>query len=263
MAEDLPSFDRPPLIETVLGMQFKPVAGMTTAHLGLFWRSLGDEWSRAVEAEPVGQMPVGDSALQAEAILRSSLGRRLRLMNDAGSRMVQIENGWLVFNWRRREWNDPYPSFDKLFPEFQKVLDAWHAFLAAEGFPEVRPTLWEITYVNLVVRGTVWNTPEDLSAVLPALLGTAGGSQLGPLTAIEGSWQFPIRESQGNLVVSVGLVPDDEGHENLRLTQIARGPASDRASLEQGLEDGHRAIVHTFADFTSGSAQAYWKRKQP
>ena len=36
--EQLPSYDRPPVIEVVLSVQFDALAGITGAHFGWFWR---------------------------------------------------------------------------------------------------------------------------------------------------------------------------------------------------------------------------------
>ena len=38
------SFERPPVVETVLGVQFKRLPGLTNAHLASFWRELGSDW---------------------------------------------------------------------------------------------------------------------------------------------------------------------------------------------------------------------------
>src|SRR5467141_1522632 len=34
---DLPDFEEPPVVETVLSVQFEPLTDMRTAHLGLLW----------------------------------------------------------------------------------------------------------------------------------------------------------------------------------------------------------------------------------
>src|SRR5438874_10933045 len=54
MAE-LRSFKRPPVIETVLGVQFDPLPAMTNAHLGLFWELLGAEWPHVTDVMAIEQ----------------------------------------------------------------------------------------------------------------------------------------------------------------------------------------------------------------
>ena len=48
--EALPSFKNPPVVETVLGVQFERLAGFTNGHLGAFWKSLPDGWSQVRNA---------------------------------------------------------------------------------------------------------------------------------------------------------------------------------------------------------------------
>ena len=46
MAGELPKFDSPPVIETVLGVQFAPLPNFSTVHSGWFWKNyLGEDWT--------------------------------------------------------------------------------------------------------------------------------------------------------------------------------------------------------------------------
>lgn len=262
MSDQLPSFDRPPLIETVLGVQFAPVDGLSSAHLGLFWREIGPEWTRVQEGEPVGQILLDEGAggvFSPDSL--SNRARRLKFLDASSSRMVQVENGWLIYNWRRRAPGDAYPRFETLLPEFQRVFRALCAFLVSQGFGEPKINLWEVCYVNDIAKGTVWNTPQGWPELFPCLLAAPSLSQVGaPLTA-SARWRFPIVRAHASLEVVLNHVADGDGStEILRLTQLARGSAGNLAGLEQGLHDGHRAIVHTFAEITSVAAHRQWGR---
>jgi hypothetical protein len=47
MAGSLPKYSKPPVIETVLGVQFEPLAKFRTAHAGCFWKSyLDNDWTK-------------------------------------------------------------------------------------------------------------------------------------------------------------------------------------------------------------------------
>jgi hypothetical protein len=53
-AVGLPGFERPPVIETILGVHFEPIRGLTAVYLGLFWRSLQrDRWPAVRELTPI------------------------------------------------------------------------------------------------------------------------------------------------------------------------------------------------------------------
>lgn len=45
--DDLPNFDNPPVIETILGVQFAQIPNLTSAHFGWYWREFwGESWVR-------------------------------------------------------------------------------------------------------------------------------------------------------------------------------------------------------------------------
>ena len=46
---NLPEFNRPPVVETVLSAQFEPVAGMHSAHFGLFWQRIRAQFPQVEE----------------------------------------------------------------------------------------------------------------------------------------------------------------------------------------------------------------------
>ena len=50
----LPKYEKPPVVETVLGLQFNPLSAFTNAHLGAFWQSLGVEaWPTVTDKPPL------------------------------------------------------------------------------------------------------------------------------------------------------------------------------------------------------------------
>lgn len=53
--QNLPSFERPPVIETMLGVQFQPLPALRSAHLGAFWKTLGEEWPVVLDASIIAK----------------------------------------------------------------------------------------------------------------------------------------------------------------------------------------------------------------
>jgi len=53
MDEPLPSFRDPPVVETALSVQFKPLPRLRNAHLGLFWREIRDQYPDCTDAGPI------------------------------------------------------------------------------------------------------------------------------------------------------------------------------------------------------------------
>jgi hypothetical protein len=51
MSQESPHFEQPPIVETVLGVQFSPLVKFTNGHLGWYWkRYLSEKWSKAADA---------------------------------------------------------------------------------------------------------------------------------------------------------------------------------------------------------------------
>ena len=53
MSADLPSFDAPPVNETVLGVEFTPLAKWSIPHFGLFWSRIRDEYPRCDKPQDI------------------------------------------------------------------------------------------------------------------------------------------------------------------------------------------------------------------
>lgn len=52
----LPEFERPPVVETVLSIQFEPLAEIGSAHFGVFWQRVRSRFAKTEEKlalEPV------------------------------------------------------------------------------------------------------------------------------------------------------------------------------------------------------------------
>src|SRR5206468_5480545 len=91
-----PVFQKPPVIETVLGVQFAPLKGLTSAHIGWFWKShLGSEWETIAEVVPLPDeferfepIPPGPLRFKLEAV---RLPARLQISHGNDGRMIQIQ----------------------------------------------------------------------------------------------------------------------------------------------------------------------------
>jgi len=271
--EQLPSFERPPVVETVLGVQFKPLSRFGNAHLGAFWKHLGGEWckllgkdwsqlSDAPTLEPRFERFEGTEAwaqLGSAFRLTGDPSARLQIRSATGDAMIQLQNGRLHYNWLGKGGGD-YPRYKNVRPQFDELLRGFKGFVSSEGLGELVPNQWEITYVNHMPKGSVWSTPSDWASVLVGLPGVWAEPSAVRLESFGGAWHFQIDPQRGRLHVEIRhtRAGSAEGPEVLRLTLTARGPASDDRALGEGLNLGREAIVTTFQEITSARAHEYW-----
>lgn len=265
----LPHFERPPVIETVLGVQFDPLSKFRNAHLGAFWKRLGNEWPNVNDAPPIlPQFERFDDAgtwgeVGFHLKLAEDLNVRIQIRNAAGNRMIQVQNGRFHYNWLGAD-GGKYPQYTEVRPGFDGVWGEFQRFLADESLGEIRPNQWEVTYVNHIPKGPLWESPADWARLFrsPTTLPTSITSA--NLESFGGEWHYEIRPQLGRLHVQIqhARLSSPTSPEVLRLTLTARGPIreteSERLSLDEGLNFGRSTVVRTFKELTSDEAHSYW-----
>lgn len=263
---ELPDYSRPPVVETILGVQFEPLPGLHNAHLGAFWKTLGEDWPTVADAsplEPQFERFESDGMWQRVGMQLKLLEKpttRLQIRNRAGDRMIQVQNGRLHFNWLG-ESGGTYPRYDAVREGMLTTFSRFETFVVQEGLGRLRMNQWEISYVNHIPLGTVWETSKDWTFFLP-LGGTNRLPESLSLSSFAGEWHFEIPPRQGRLHVEWrhGKRMEPEGGEVVVLTLTARGPADTEELMPvvEGLDLGHKTIVHSFRDMMSESVNRYW-----
>lgn len=276
LSSDLPTFRNPPVVETVLGIQFDRIPHFTNAHLGSFWKHLQKTQEAEVRWDNVNDAPPIEPAFERfdddGAWLRPAMtlrltqdqSSRLQIRNADSDAMIQVQNGRLHYNWIGKRGAD-YQRYSVVRPAFDRIVDSLRDFLSHEKLDELRPNQWEVTYVNHIPKGPLWNTPSDWRGIFTTLPGVVAATSEVRLEDLSGSWHFEIPERRGRLHIDLKhakLANDESAKEVLRLTLTARGPANDEDSLSDGLDLGHRVIVLTFKNITSQQAHEYWELEQ-
>lgn len=263
----LPDYERPPVVETILGVQFAKIRGLTNAHLGAFWQYLGrEDWPNAIDAPPVPaqferfeKAPAWAGA-GARLTLTQDLAVRIQLRNAQNNRMLQIQNGRLHLNWLGFG-GDAYPRYDNVRADFEALWMRFRDFSADLSEGELRPNQWEVTYLNHILRGSVWETPADWG-FFRHLHGVETTELVEP-ESFSGNWQFAIPNRRGRLHVQWQHAQQPGNAEELiRLTMTARGPLPSAPSNDQtildGLDLGRDTIVRFFRDSMSEEANQHW-----
>lgn len=267
-----PSFERPPLVETATSVQFDEIELMRNAHLALFWSEhLRSEYPQLSDAEAITPQHerFSESAGEPPRFPRIHFGTvpvasRLQARSNDEFLMAQIQNGRLVFNWRRLVGGD-YPRWDATFSRFQDLVGRFRDFLAREGLGDIRPNQWEVVYVNHFEKDRDWKSSVDWNRMLPGLVGlprATSGTKL-ESTMIADRWEIEPRAGRLYMELNHAFrVGTNSGEEILALQLLARGPVAD-GSLDgafEGLRIGRAAIVNSFVAVTSDEAQRNWGR---
>lgn len=255
MSQTLPSFRKPPVIETALSVQFQPLKRMSNAHLGLFWTRVRAMYPKLQDADPIEPQieRFGSDLPRARfpqlRIAASHPAARLRMSSEDGHMMLQFQNGRLVFNWRRLDGGREYPRWAHVEPQFQGALRELEVFAEAEQLGPIEPNQWEVTYVNHLVRGREWHDPADWQWVLPGVIGTTNVVSAGKFESTGCHAHFALPDNAGRLHVEVthGFAGPDEDADELLIVQLtARGGIDESRDVSAGLALGRDAIVSSF-----------------
>jgi len=260
------SFEKPPVIETVLGFQFQRLGALTGSQLAAFWRQLGGDWPEVDFAPPLEEQSerFGDLPDLSKLRLRVMQEPRLRIRKVSGDRMIQVQNGRFHYNWIGQQ-RETYPRYaDAVRPEFLEALRGFLGFVEANDLGEVNPNQWEVTYVNHLLKGTVWHKPGDWVDLFNGLPGPFRDTGLARLEGFSGHWRYEIPDRRGRLHVEIkhAQVGAPPGQEAVVMTLTARGSVDEDegavARIERGLDLGHRVIVESFRDLASQEARRHW-----
>jgi uncharacterized protein (TIGR04255 family) len=269
----LPDYDNPPVVETVLGVQFDRLPGFKNAHLGAFWKTLdSNEWPAVIDVPPLPLQfeRFTEAARWAKGLqlqLTQDPACRLQIKNKSGNRMIQVQNSRLHFNWLG-ESDAGYPRYEKVRDGFEWVLHQFIEFIGLESVGDFRPNQWEVTYVNHIPQGSVWNTFSDWKFF--RLLGSVPTIEnLVEAEGFTGEWHFRIPEERGRLHVEwehrKKAAAEKLEQEFVRLMLTARGPVQenedDVTTILDGLNLGRATVVRSFTNFMSDDANKHWGLK--
>jgi len=258
-------YRNPPVVETVLSVQFTPLANFGAGQLGFYWKELGADWPDVTDASVVDpvferfdESARGWDPAAFGVKLTQQVDVRLQIRNVAKDRMIQVQNGRFIYNWLG-DGDGNYPSYENVRPKFDEQWERFRRFvLSSSDENSVQPNQWEVIYVNHLPRGTVWKQLSDLPEVFTFLKQPPLGGLDLSLRSIAGEWQFEIAPQKGALYLKLGM--DHRGNaSNVVMTLLARGPMSeDTCSLNEGFKLGHQTITEAFDRLTSANAKEYW-----
>jgi uncharacterized protein (TIGR04255 family) len=260
-------FHAPPVVEVVFGVQFEPLPAMRGAHLGLFWQRVRDAFPEARDAPPLPAVlervgPGADvAALQAAFGMMTAVPRAIFLDRN-GKELLQVQNGRFHHNWKRLHGGDQYQRYAAIRPAFIKTWDEFRRFLTDEKLGPLRPIQYEMSYVNHVPEGELWDGARGLSGLLPwfAPRNSVVGNSFEPEFALHSP--YPVCRGRFHVTGRIGVRPSDEVRV-LVLELVVRGAPDrdDDADLMTWMDNARACIVRSFLELTSDNARQHWGQK--
>lgn len=274
-AQALPRFNKPPVIETVLGVHFRPVEKLTSAHQGLLWdQCFRSKFPKLEERPPLAEMreQFGEERLVGTPPIRWQVQDRpdvprLWATSDSGEHVVQIQRSAFFANWLKTSTDAAYRPFSDRRDEFNRQLTDVERFVRDQELGQIKPTSCVVTYINYVD----FSGFDEVGAALARLLTcstneTSDGWLPDPDNAAM-NLAFPMPDNAGRLNVAVAPVVRRDGNEHkhaLRLDLTARGAVTtgELADAMAWIDLGHEWVVRSFASVTRPEMHGLWEREQ-
>jgi uncharacterized protein (TIGR04255 family) len=259
----LPEYDRPPVIETVLGVQFPRLKGFSIPHFGLFWHSVRAEYPVQEMKPPLGPVVEGfgvPGAAPGGIQFVTDPEARCWFIDRSGTELIQVQHDRFIRNWRRVTGSETYPRYARLRPLFERDWQRYLDFLDQEDIERPQVNQCEVTYVNHVPIDVA--ELGDAHMIVRALSPMSGVFLPRPETTAL-NVRYVMGDQQGRLHVNLQpAVRLDDRSPVLQLTLTARGTprSSQLEDILAWLDLGHEWVVRGFTDFTNDAMHKSWGR---
>lgn len=267
----LPDFQRPPVDEVALSLQFQPIPGFDVPHFGLYWQMVRAEFPRTEIRPPIQNVMeqfgpgAGFSRQQIGLALVEVPEIRCWYLDGPGNRLIQVQRDRFVSNWRKLTGHETYPRYPDLRAQLQREWLRFCEFLRSEKLDVPKVNQCEVAYVNHIEYGKGWNGYAELDKVVAALATPKAKNRFLPEPErINMGVVYPLGENAGRLHVAFSpVLRARDGKEVLQMTLTARG--APRSASEDDvfawLDLGRKWIVRGFADFTTDTMQTVWGKQ--
>ena len=264
--DELPVFDNPPIVETVLSVQFQRLAAIQSVHLGSFWQRVRDRFPKTEDHSPlplvVEQAVPTPASFQFRLETEPLSPRRLWLVNDSRTEMIQIQSDRFVKNWRKNNDSELYPRYEAVIkPAFERDYQIFCNFLREESLGEIVLNQCEVTYVNHIISGEGWESWSEAGKIFS--FWTQSQNMANQLEDLSLQARFPIlganKEWLGRLYLDIQpALRTSDGKPMYVMQLTARGMLG--AGLEF-LDIGRQSVVKSFDQFTTPHMHKIWQKR--
>jgi uncharacterized protein (TIGR04255 family) len=266
MSDALPDYERHPLDETVMGVQFEPLKQVSFRHLLDYWWKIRDRYPQIEEQPPIPHIvekpklePHGNQVFISALPLP-----RFLLAEKVGNTLIQVQNDRFMRNWRMQDGSEVYPRFNTLFPAFWQDWKGFQEFLEEEKLLGPKVDQCELTYVNFIDVDQVKGGLSGMESAFSFLQERNPNSFLPPplMTKWESSYELP--DGRGRL--HAAATPNFRARDlklvvNFSLT--ARGTPAGMSDIQvtSWFELAHEWIVRGFDELTTPEMHKVWGKK--
>jgi len=270
---DLPDYERPPVSEVVLSIQFGSNPQFQIVHAGLYWNLIRDHFPNVSEQTPLAPAFEAFSTPLIETVPFQVQGfvtppfPRFWFESQDRAYILQLQQDRILFNWRAISNESVYPRYETLRERFLREVQRLVGFFQEQKIGALSVNQCEVTYINSISFGKEQEDTARLDLVTP--LWSDKARNIGGLEVERTLIQtvFVLKSNQrpyGRLYVTFRPAVQTVGFLRpvVQLEMTARGSPED-GSLDAAfrlLDQERGAIVRTFADVTTEEMHRIWSR---
>ncbi len=265
-----PDYERPPVVETVLSVQFKNLDSLRTVHYGALWQKFEGSFPHTEERPPLESEVERFPGTNPQRVkISMEVGERpplprLWFVNASGNELIQVQPSRFIKNWQKAEGNEEYPRYERVIkPAFQRDFALFEAFIVDQGFAPLVVNQCEVTYVNHIVCGEGWEAMGDVEKVFKMWRVPPDGQYPGRMEDCAFHARYPITEADGVVVgrLHVDIRPARRLQDNQPMYVMSLTARGLLGSGTEFLDLGHKWIVHSFRTLTTDHMHHIWGEK--
>ncbi len=266
--QNLPEYASPPVIETVLGVQFNPLRDFQIPHFGLFWSRIREQYPSFEIQPPLGRIfeQFGQKNSRKDVFVRFEEGPpdfRCWFKDQQQTHLIQVQRDRFIVNWRKVTGDEVYPRYGQFRPRFQTEWDQFCEFLETEKIATPQVNQCEITYVNHLEGEKEFKPFGDAKRIYTLWSELPAEGFLPSPEAVRFNIRFLLPDQKGRMhVFSEPKLRSRDGKEVLQLTLTCRGTplSSTREDILDWFDLGHEWIVRGFTQLTTNEMHQIWGR---
>lgn len=269
---NLPEFEKPPLVEVALSVQYDPIPSFQCTHVGLLWKECFSDFphTRQLPAiEPVyekmgARQIAGTPRIE---LLTSEPSSRIWILNEQGDELIQVQQDRFIRNWRKISKDGIYPRYENhIKPNFLSDFTKFTTYLKDNEVGDVVPNQCEVTYINhLTYDGYDHSKLTEMISIVNASYNHVGNIQFEDSRL---NFRNIILDEenhfQGRLHLNIEPAfrsEDDMPIAVLSLTARGKPLSSDQAGIEAFFDIGREHIVNNFKAITTKKMHSLWGMK--
>ncbi len=263
MSQELPEFNNPPVIETVLGVEFEPLQSFLVPHFGAFLLELKDNYNKFRQLPPIPpQLEKFEGQPVEIPLFQIGYNPQIRclFLNSNEEWRLQVQNNRFLSNWVKTQ--KIYPSYDETLSRFKTNWNKFGLFLEKAKIEKPKIRQCEVTYLNHIEDNA---EIEKLTKIFPLLADKLEGKEFLPLPEVIAiNTVYRIPQKRGRLYIEMKPAfrhSDAKNIIELSLTSRVLPSSSEGDALLDALNLGHEWVVRGFTDFTSKEMHNVWERR--